>query len=312
MNKALILMVLSTAPAVATAQVVTPVPAQSVPAPAWTPPPEAPKLPPLPPEPDVATPDIVKRDKDGWVIWPEKPFELVVIEAVAMDDAQRKAWMEKWNARVAQQDDAVVKNLPQAIKLRESIDGIEAITELGQLIALAEPMKPLVQQPSLEQFVKTTQIFKAKQQSAFVDGVKHFKDETLKDLNKKVGDDKNKLIIIKSRESVRDRSCEAMTSFDRMTAALATNWTKVKSTLNLSGDYGAAEAMAAKATDAKGKSAAGLALLKAVPAERQAEVLGTFRTPLPTPPKPPADPAVQGAELPKVPVSAPPVSPPAK
>jgi len=301
MKKAVALIVLSTVPSAAFAQVVTPVPPKSEAAPAWTPPPPPPPLPAPAPEPDVATPDIVKRDADGWVIWPERPFEVVVIEAIPMDEAQRKAWTEKWSARTAQQDEAVVKNLPQALRLREAIDRIDTITELGELISLAEPMKPLVLQPSIEQFVRTSQVFKAKQQNAIAEGIKNFRAQTVADLNKKVGEDKNKLIIVKSRESVKDRSSEAMNSLERMAAALAADWPKAKSQLGLTGDFATGEALAAKATDAKGRAAAGLMLLKAIPADRQAEALAMFKTPMPAPPKPPADPAVQGVDLPKAP-----------
>lgn len=301
MNNVLAIVVLSSVPAVLAAQVVTPVPAKVVPAPAWTPPPVPAPLPPPPPEPDVPTPNIVVRDADGWVVWPSKPFEQVVIEAVPMDEGQKRSWIEKWNARVAQQDEAIVKNLDQAMKLHAAIKEIDSVNELGQLIALAEPMKPLVQQPGIEQFVKTTQIFRPKQQTAFAEGVKHFRAETLVDLNKRVGDDKNKLIIYKSRESIKDRSSEAMAAFERMAGELASGWAKVKDALSLTGDFAEGEAMAAKATDASSRAAAGIALLKAVPAERRSEVLGTFRTPMPPPPKPPADPAVKGAELPATP-----------
>jgi hypothetical protein len=295
------LAVLSMIPAVGSAQVVTPVPEKAAPPAAWTPPPLAPTPPPPPPEADVPTPDIVKRDASGAIIWPERPFELVVLEGVPMEPAQRKAWEEKWTARTAQQDDAVLKSLPKAIQIHDAVTSIESLTELGQLISLADPMKTVSVQPGIETFIKTSQVLKPKQLAAFTDGVKHFRTETTLELNKKVGDDKNKLMILKSRESVTDRSSEAMNALDRMAAALAENWSKVKSGMNLTGDFGAAEAQAAKATDAKSKAAAGIALLKAVPAERQAEVLGTFRTPMPAAPKPPADPAAAGVEMPKAP-----------
>lgn len=305
MNKVMALAVLSVVPSIGLAQVVTPVPEKSAPAPAWTPPPEAPKPPPPPVEPPVAAPDIVKRDGAGNLIWPDKPFELVVFEGIETDAAQKKAWSDKWAARTAQQDDTILKHLPKALQLRDAVANIENLTELGQLIALAEPMKHVSLQPSLEQFIKSSQVLRPKQLAAFTESVKHFRTETTNDLNKKVGDDKNKLMVLKSRESVQDRSFEAMTALDRMAGALAENWTKTKGALNLSGDFGAAEALASKATDAKSKAAAGIALLKAVPADRQAEVLGTFRTPMPPAPQPPADPATKGVDMPKAPPARP-------
>lgn len=301
MNKTLALVVLSMVPAVCAAQVVTPVPEKSVPAPAWTPPPPAPTPPPPPVEPDVPAPNIVKRDASGNIVWPDKPYELVVFEGVPIDSAQTKTWGDKWYARVAQQDDTILKNLPKAIQLREAINSIDTLTELGQLIALAEPMKHVALQPSLEQFIKSSQVLKPKQLSAFADGVKHFRSETTTELNKKVGDDKNKLMVLKSRESVVDRSCEAMSAFDRMAAALAENWIKTKKITGVTGDFSAGEALLPKATDAKSRAAAGLVLLKAIPADKQAEALGLFRTPLPAAPQPPADPAATGVEMPKVP-----------
>lgn len=301
MNKVLMLAVVSMVPVAGMAQVVVPVPPASPAAPAWAPPPPPPPAPTPPPEPDVPTPDIVKRNAAGDIVWPDKPFELVILEGIPIDQEQRKAWDEKWAARLAQQDEAILGNVPKALQIHDAVVDINALTELGQLIALAEPMKAVSASPGLEQFIRTCQVLRPKQLNAFNEGVKHFRAETTKELNEKVGQDKNKLMILKSRESITDRSSESMMAFHRMTAALADNWSKVKGSLNLSGDYGAAEKMAAEAKDPRAKAAAGVALLKVVPAERQGEVLGMFKSPAPAV-KTPADPGKQGVEMPKPPV----------
>jgi hypothetical protein len=306
MNKALALVVLSTVPSLVSAQVVTPVPPKTAPAPAWTPPVAPPPLPPPPPEAPVATPDIVKRDKDGFVIWPDRPYELLVLEAIPMDEAQKKTWREKWTARQAQMDDLLVRNASEAIAFREALSKIDEAKEWGPVVNMATPLnKYFALQPMLDQFIKSSQVLNGKQLGAYADGVKNFKSQSTESLLKKVGNDNAKLMIEKPREAAKERAQEGTIAFDRMAADLAANWTKAKAALNLSGDFGAAEAMAAKATDETSRAAAGLALLKAIPAERQSEVLGTFRTPMPPPPKPPVDPAVQGADLPKVPATPP-------
>jgi hypothetical protein len=110
MNKVLMLSVVSLLPVVGTAQVVTPVPPAAPAAPAWTPPP--PPAPVTPPKPavdpeldkDIPTPDVVKLDGEGHVIWPSLPPELMVFEAIPLDANQRQAWGEKWQARQAQLD----------------------------------------------------------------------------------------------------------------------------------------------------------------------------------------------------------------
>ncbi|HZW05711.1 MAG TPA: hypothetical protein VFF65_01200 [Phycisphaerales bacterium] len=313
MNRALVIAVLSTVPAVASAQVVTPVPPKSTPAPAWTPPPVAPPVPPPPAEPDVPTPNIVKLDAEGHVVWPDKPYELVVFEALPIDAQQRQTWEAKWKERQAQLDDQFIRNIADAIKFRETLYTIDSLNDLGTFANLATPLnKFFAVRPPLDQYIRTSQILKAKQLNAFSEGVKHFKTQSTESLTKRYGADQSKFMIEKLREAVNDRSHEGRVAFDRMTAALADNWTSVKSSMGLTGDFAAAEAQAASAKDPAAKAAAGFALLKAVPAERRAEVLGTFRTPMPPPPKPPADPAIEGAPLPKTPpASPPPGTPPA-
>lgn len=299
-NRLVALSVVLVAGGVVSAQVVTPAPGKSVPAPAWTPPPEAPKPPPPPPEPDVKPVDIVKLDGAGKIVWPSRPFEVVIFEGLPTDEGQKKSWNEKFTARQAAQDEAVVKNLGAALRLRDALDRLDELTELGQLIALAEPLKAVSVQPAMEQFVKSSQVLRPKQLSAFNESVKHFRAKTTEELNKRVGDDKNLLMVVKSRESVKDRSTEAMWSLGRMCGQLAGAWEKTKAVMNLSGDFGAAEKLLAEAKDEEARQRAGLALLRSLPAEKQAEVLAIFRTPAPPPPKPPADPAA-GVDLPKPP-----------
>lgn len=307
MKKALALLVVSTVPAVSLAQVVTPVPPASPVAPAWTPPPEAPKPPPPPVEADVPTPDIVKLDASGRLIWPDKPYEIVAFEGITIDEGQRKQWTDKWAVRLSQQDEMIIKNLGEVIKLREQVGTIDSMNDWNDLIKMATPInKFLAVQPQLEQFVKTSQILRPKQLAAFTEAVSHFRKESTNDLNKRVGSDTTKLMVEKSRDSIKERSQEGFIAFDRMLAALAGNWAKTKDAFKLTGDFAAGEKLAADAKDDKARAAAGYALLKAIPADRQAEVLGSFRTPAPTPPKPPADPGTQGVEIPKAPAVKPP------
>ncbi|HYC99727.1 MAG TPA: hypothetical protein VEB22_00740 [Phycisphaerales bacterium] len=302
MNRALVLAVLSTVPAVASAQVVTPVPPKSTPAPAWTPPPVAPPAPQPPAEPDVPTPNIVKLDAAGFVIWPDKPYEIVVFEALPIDAQQRQTWEAKLKERRAQLDDLILRNLGEALSIRESLYGIDAVDDWGPLVKLATPLNNFFAvKPPLDQFVRTSQILRAKQLNAFNDGVKHFKAQSTDSLMRRIGNDQAKLMVEKPREAAKERALEGMLAFDRMTTALADNWASVKASTGVSGDFAAAEAMVASAKDPAAKAAAGFALLKAIPAERRAEVLGAFRTPMPPAPKPPSDPAIEGAPLPKTP-----------
>lgn len=302
MSKAMVLAVLSIFPAVAVAQVVTPVPEKSVPAPAWTPPAAPPPPPPPPVEEEVATPNIVKRGSNGQVIWPERPPELVAFEAIPTTDAQKKMWNEKWTARAAQLDTVLLSNLPETLRIIDELAKIDQATEWGPAVALATPInKSFAVSPTLDQFIRSSQVLKPKQLAAYNESVKHFNTEATKDLLARANNDQSKVLLEKPREAAKQRAQEGMNAMDRMTAALAENWAKTKAALSLSGDFSAGEALVAKASDPATKAAAGMALLRAVPADRQAEVLGTFRTPVPPAPKPPADPASAGVELPKPP-----------
>ena len=313
MNKAMALVVLSVLPAVGAAQVVTPVPPKNPAPPAWTPPPPPPPAPtpPVVTEPDVATPDIVKRDAEGRLIWPALTPEQVVFEAIPLDEGQRKAWNEKWSGRQAQMDALILSELPEVIKLFDTFATIDQEKDWSPIMSLSTPInKSLALKPSLEQFIKTSQVLRPKQLAAFSEGIANFRKQTTDDLQKRTGKDQAKMMLEGPRDAAKARAQEGLIALNRMAAALAQNWAKTKGALNLTGDFSAAEAQAAKATDDKSKAAAGIALLKAVPAERQAEVLGTFRTPMPAAPQPPADPAKTGVDMPKIPAAKPPVAPP--
>jgi hypothetical protein len=166
-------------------------------------------------------------------------------------------------------------------------------------VALAQPInKNFALQPQLEQYIRTSQVLRPKQLAAYNDGVKNFTNKYNADLIKRSEDNQSKVLAIKTREAAVRRAQEGSLALERMAAALADNWAKVKSQFSLSGDFGAGEKLAAEAKDPKAKAAAGLALLRAVPAERQGEVLGAFKTPAPAV-KTPADPGVQGVDVPK-------------
>ncbi|MFT3683395.1 MAG: hypothetical protein QM783_00480 [Phycisphaerales bacterium] len=308
MKKVLMLSVVSLLPVAGLAQVVTPVPPASPAAPAWTPPAPPVTPPPVKPavdpasDPDIAAPDIVKLDAEGHVVWPAIPPELVVFEAIPVDAAQRAAWGEKWQARQAQMDAVLCSNVTETLRIYDALAELGKATDWQPAVALASPLnKSFGLQPQLEQYIRTSQVLRPKQLAAYNDGLKNFTNKYNADLLKRAEDNQTKVLGIKTREAALQRAQEGSMAFERMAAALADNWAKVKGQFSLSGDFAAGEKLAAEAKDAKGKAAAGIALLRAVPAERQSEVLGAFKTPAPAV-KTPADPGVQGVDIPKPPV----------
>lgn len=301
MNRLMVAAIAPMVSAACMAQVVTPVPEPTPAAPAWTPPPP-PTPPPTPAndaakDPDVPTPDIVKVDGAGHVVWPSLPPELVVFEAIPLDDGQRQAWKEKWQARLAQLDTALLSNVTETLRVHDALAELAKSDDWQPAVALATPInRNYALQPQLEQYIRTSQVLRTKQLAAYNDGVKNFFNRYNTDLIARAQDNQNKVLAIKTREAAIQRAQEGSIALDRMAGALADNWARVKSEKALTGDFSAGEKMLAEAKDAKAKAAAGLALLRAVPADRQAEVLGVFKTPAPEVKTPP-DPGVQGVEL---------------
>lgn len=262
------------------AQALAPVPPAAPALPEFVPPPPAPPPPPpAPPEPPVKAPEIGEKGPDGKLLPLAQPPEWLALSKMELSTDAQKRLAEVMQNRQSTQDGLIVQNPAAALSLRKSVQKLEGIDDIGELLALAQPINSVSPKPALEQAIVGASALSPQQVEAFRTSVRNYRRMVNEQTIAEAGGNTSKIAVVAAKASVRDRVREPMVAFNRMLRDVASRWSELKGLVPPGTDITALEAGVMGAGNEQAKLDAVGTLLEALPAEAQSAILGRVATP---------------------------------
>lgn len=199
----------------ADAQIVPKAPPAPTPTPAYTPPPAPPPVPTKPPEPEVAVPDLVKRDAAGGFLPITGSVELAAIRALELDADRRQRVDAALDTRNAELEKFAIENIEKVAAAHQTREGLKNVTDFAQLASAKDAATPLRQDKLLDRLQRDGAI-NAMHRSALDRAIARYNEARQRDWETQTGTDVMKIATRVGQQGFTDMTGDVFAALDRL------------------------------------------------------------------------------------------------